>query len=124
MKRLYLYILLCLFSFFAACDDKVEVSSLSRIQLVSAESILRPNQTTFFYARGYDKDGNRLDKIDVEWTSSNPNIADISSSGEVIAMIEGATEISASSNGISASKEIAVSNTRRKILSEMFTSST
>ena len=39
-------------------------------------------------------------------------------------MIEGATEISASSNGISASKEIAVSNTRRKILSEMFTSST
>ena len=62
--------------------------------------------------------------IDVEWSSSDPNIADISSSGEVIAMIEGATEISASSNGISASKEIAVSNTRRKILSEMFTSST
>ena len=48
-----------------------------------------------------------LDKIDVEWSSSDPNIADISSSGEVIAMIEGATEISASSNGISASKEIA-----------------
>ena len=64
------------------------------------------------------------DRIDVEWSSSDPNIADISSSGEVIAMIEGATEISASSNGISASKEIAVSNTRRKILSEMFTSST
>ena len=75
MKSLHSYILLCLFSFFAACDDKVEVSSLSRIQLVSAESILRPNQTTFFYARGYDKDGNRLDKIDVELSSFLSNIS-------------------------------------------------
>ena len=60
MKRLIHTFYCNLFSFFAACDDEVEVSSLSRIQLVSAESILRPNQTTFFYARGYDKDGNRI----------------------------------------------------------------
>ena len=110
--------------FFWACNDEVQVSNLSTIQLVATEYILMPNQTTFFYARGFDRDGNRIDKIDVEWSSSNPTIASISNEGKVKALSHGIATISAVSNGISASKELAITSTRRKILSEMFTSST
>ena len=101
----------------------------SRYPIFQPSSLLQPNTflcpiKPLFYARGFDKDGNRIDKIDVEWSSSNPSIASISNEGEAKALSHGIATISAVSNGISASKELAVTSTRRKILSEMFTSST
>ncbi len=110
--------------FFWSCNDEVQLSNLSTIQIVATEYILMPSQTTFFYARGFDKDGNRIDKIDVKWSSSDPVIASINDEGEVKALSHGIAIISVTSNGISASKDLAVTSTRRKILSEMFTSST
>ena len=83
-----------------------------------------PGESTYFYARGFDKDGNRLDKLSVTWESSNEAIASINNEGKITAKSKGFTKISATSLEISASFDIIVSITKKRVLSEMFTSST
>ena len=83
-----------------------------------------PKQSTYLYARGYDKDGNRLDKISVSWSSSNGDIASIDQEGRIEAISKGIVKITASSSQISATYDIVVSINKKRVLSEMFTSST
>ena len=78
----------------------------------------------YFYARGFDKEGNRLDKLSVTWESSNEAVASINNEGKITAKSKGVTKISATSSEISASFDIIVSITKKRVLSEMFTSST
>ena len=117
------YIFLFCF-FFWTCEDKVSVSSLDSIQIISYNDVLMPGQSTYFYARGFDKDGNRLDKLSVTWESSNEAVASINNEGKITAKSKGVTKISATSSEISASFDIIVSITKKRVLSEMFTSST
>ena len=83
-----------------------------------------PKQTTYIYARGFDKDGNRIDKLPVEWSTSNPEVASIDNEGKVIAISKGISRITAKSSTISASSDIIISVNKKRVLSEMFTSST
>ena len=117
------YIVLFCF-FFWTCEDKVSVSNLDSIQIISTNDVLMPGQSTYFYARGFDKEGNRLDKLSVTWESSNEAIAFINNEGKITAKSKGVTKISATSSEISASFDIIVSITKKRVLSEMFTSST
>lgn len=124
MRKLIIHIAFLSFILLWTCEDKAKLSNLASIQIVANESILQPGQSTYFYARGFDKDNNRIDKINVEWSSSDESIITIDSGGKATAKSKGMAAIIALSSEISASKEIVISNTRRKILSEMFTSST
>ena len=117
------YIVLFCF-FFWTCEDTVSVSNLDSIQIISTNDVLMPGESTYFYARGFDKDGNRLDKLSVTWESSNEAIASINNEGKITAKSKGVTKISATSSEISASFDIIVSITKKRVLSEMFTSST
>ena len=110
MKKLYFKLIIVTCLLFWACEDKISVSNLHSIQIVSSNDILMPKQSTYLYARGYDKDGNRLDKISVLWSSSNGDIASIDQEGRIEA--------------ISATYDIVVSINKKRVLSEMFTSST
>ena len=122
-KTYYKYILLfCLL--FNACDDKVSVSKLDSIQIVSNLDVLMPMQSTYFYARGFDKDGNRLERLSVDWSSSNEGVASIDQEGKVMAKAKGVAKITATSSEISSTTEIIISTTKKRVLSEMFTSST
>ena len=124
MKKLYFKWIIVTCLLFWACEDKISVSNLNSIQIISSNDILMPKQSTYLYARGYDKDGNRLDKISVSWSSSNEDIASIDQEGKVEAISKGIAKITASSSQISATSDIVVSINKKRVLSEMFTSST
>ena len=124
MKKLYFKLIIVTCFLFWACEDKISVSNLYSIQIVSSNDILMPKQSTYLYARGYDKDGNRLDKISVSWSSSNGDIASIDQEGRIEAISKGIVKITASSSQISATYDIVVSINKKRVLSEMFTSST
>ena len=124
MKKLYFKLIIVTCFLFWACEDKISVSNLHSIQIVSSNDILMPKQSTYLYARGYDKDGNRLDKISVSWSSSNRDIASIDQEGRIEAISKGIVKITASSSQISATYDIVVSINKKRVLSEMFTSST
>ena len=124
MKKLYFKLIIVACLLFWACEDKTSVSNLHSIQIVSSNDILMPKQSTYLYARGYDKDGNRLDKISVSWSSSNGDIASIDQEGKVEAISKGIVKITVSSSQISATSDIVVSINKKRVLSEMFTSST
>ena len=117
------YLIIICFSFWT-CEDKITVSSLDSIQIIISQDVLMPKQTTYIYARGFDKDGNRLDRLPVEWSISNPEIASIDSEGKVVAISKGVARITAKSSTISASSDIIISVNKKRVLSEMFTSST
>ena len=117
------YLIIICFSFWT-CEDKKTVSSLDSIQIIISQDVLMPKQTTYIYARGFDKDGNRLDRLPVEWSTSNPEIASIDSEGKVVAISKGVARITAKSSTISASSDIIISVNKKRVLSEMFTSST
>ena len=117
------YLIIIGFSFWT-CEDKITVSSLDSIQIIISQDVLMPKQTTYIYARGFDKDGNRLDRLPVEWSTSNPEIASIDSEGKVVAISKGVARITAKSSTISASSDIIISVNKKRVLSEMFTSST
>jgi hypothetical protein len=83
-----------------------------------------PMQSTYFYARGFDKDGNRLERLSVDWSSSNEGVASIDQEGKVMAKSKGVAKITATSSEISSTTEIIISTIKKRVLSEMFTSST
>ena len=124
MKRFkYTHLILCSI-FLWTCEDKTTSSSLDSIQIVTSQDVLMPKQTTFLYARGFDKDGNRLNKLSINWMSLNESIATIDSEGKVLAISKGVATISATSSNISGMIEIIISENKKRVLSEMFTSST
>lgn len=124
MKR-FKYRHIILYSIFLwTCEDKAASSSLDSIQIVTSQDVLMPKQTTFLYARGFDKDGNRLNRLSINWMSLNESIATIDSEGKVLAISKGVATISATSSNISGMIEIIISENKKRVLSEMFTSST
>ena len=124
MKRFkYRHLILCSI-FLWTCEDKTTSSSLDSIQIVTSQDVLMPKQTTFLYARGFDKNGNRLNKLSINWMSLNESIATIDSEGKVLAISKGVATISATSSNISGMIEIIISENKKRVLSEMFTSST
>ena len=124
MKRFkYRHLILCSI-FLWTCEDKTASSSLDSIQIVTSQDVLMPKQTTFLYARGFDKNGSRLNKLSINWMSLNESIATIDSEGKVLAISKGVATISATSSNISGMIEIIISENKKRVLSEMFTSST
>ena len=124
MKRFkYTHLILCSI-FLWTCEDKTTSSSLDSIQIVTSQDVLMPKQTTFLYARGFDKNGNRLNRLSINWMSLNESIATIDSEGKVLAISKGIATISATSSNISGMIEIIISENKKRVLSEMFTSST
>ena len=124
MKKITTHLAL-LFSFFLwTCEDKVKISNLASIQIIGDDSLFKIGQSSYFYARGFDKNNNRIDKIDVAWSSSDESVITIDNEGKATAVSKGTADLIASSSDVTALKEIVVSTSRRKVLSEMFTSST
>jgi len=85
---------------------------------------MRPKETFQLRAKVYNKDKEKIDGATVEWTSENEAIAIIDENGILTAKANGTTYIIASVQNIQNSMEITISSIRKRILSEMFTSST
>lgn len=69
-------------------------------------------------------DNDKIDDIAIIWTSDNESVAIVNEKGVVTGKGQGTTYIIATAGNIQNSIEITVSAIRRRILSELFTSST
>ena len=69
-------------------------------------------------------DNDKIDDIGSIWTSDNESVAIVNEKGVVTGKGQGTTYIIATAGNVQNSIEITVSAIRRRILSELFTSST
>ena len=95
-----------------------------RDRITPVNSILKPNQTVQLYSLVIDNNNSEIDDPEVVWSSTNEFVAIVDQNGRVTTKSKGSTSIIATVENIQGMAKIYVSNIRRKILSEMFTSST
>lgn len=122
MHRIFLLIITTLL--FWSCEDKTKATQeLDAIVLSPVKSILQPGQTVQLSALVIDKSNSSMD-LPVTWSTTNDQIATISKEGMVTAVGQGEANIYATIDNVQGMAEILVSANRRRVLSEMFTSST
>ena len=63
MKKIITHLALLFLVFLWTCEDKVKISNLASIQIIGDDSLFKIGQSSYFYARGFDKNNNRIDKI-------------------------------------------------------------
>ena len=122
----YIYFLFVFSTLFFSCEDKNSAINQvpASIVITPANSILKANQTVQLYSLVIDKNNSEIDDPEVVWSSTNEFVAIVDQNGRVTTKSKGSTSIIATVENIQGMAEIYVSNIRRKILSEMFTSST
>ena len=123
MKRLVIIILLAFLISWSCEDKKSDKSVVSSIVITPNKIILKPGKTEQFYALVIDQNNMAMD-ADITWKSSNPSVATINNEGLVTAVVTGSTEIFATVDAVQGLAETLVSGIRRRVLSELITSST
>ena len=123
MKRLVIIILLAFLVSWSCEDEKSDKSVVSSIVITPNKIILKPGKTEQFYALVIDQNNMAMD-ADITWKSSNPSVATINNEGLVTAVTIGSTDIFATVDAVQGLSEALVSDIRRRVLSEMITSST
>ena len=123
MKRLVIIILLAFLVSWSCEDEKSDKSVVSSIVITPNKIILKPGKTEQFYALVIDQNNMAMD-ADITWKSSNPSVATINNEGFVTAVAIGSTDIFATVDAVQGLAEALVSDIRRRVLSEMITSST
>jgi hypothetical protein len=122
LNRIFLLIVTILL--FWSCEDKTNATpELDAIVISPVRSILQPGKTIQFSALVIDKSNSPMD-LPVIWSTTNDQIATISKEGMVTAVGQGEANIYATIDNVQGIAEILGSNSRRRVLSEMFTSST
>ena len=124
--KIYLYLPFLLSGLFFSCEDKgasyIEVPS--SIVITPVNSILKPNESIQLYSLVIDKSNSEINEPEVAWSSTNELVAIVNQKGLVTTKSKGSVTIIATVGTIQGMAEIVVSTTRRRVLSEMFTSST
>ena len=123
MKRLFIIILLAFLISWSCEDEKSNKSVVSSIVITPNKIILKPGKTEQFYALVIDQNNMAMD-ADITWKSSIPSVATINNEGLVTAVTTGSTEIFATVDAVQGLAETLVSGIRRRVLSELITSST
>ena len=123
MKRLLIIILLAFLIFWSCDDEKASELVVSSVVVTPNKIILKPGKTEQFYALVIDQN-NMAMQADITWKSSNPSVATINNEGFVTAVGIGSTDIFATVDAVQGLAEALVSGIRRRVLSEMITSST
>ena len=122
MKKIFLLIIITFL--FWSCEDKTKATpELDSIVISPVISILQPGQTIQLSALVIDKENSSMD-IPVVWSSTNDQVATITKEGVVTGVGRGEANIYATIDNVQGMSEVLVSDSRRRVLSEMFTSST
>lgn len=122
MKKIFLLIIITFL--FWSCEDKTKATpELDSIVISPVISILQPGQTIQLSALVTDKENSAMD-IPVVWSSTNDQVATITKEGVVTGVGRGEANIYATIDNVQGMSEVLVSDSRRRVLSEMFTSST
>jgi len=122
LKKIFLLIIITFL--FWSCEDKTKATpELDSIVISPVISILQPEQTIQLSALVIDKENSSMD-IPVVWSSTNDQVATITKEGVVTGVGRGEANIYATIDNVQGMSEVLVSDSRRRVLSEMFTSST
>ncbi len=124
MKKTFILLFIITFAFWA-CEKKNTLGSaeIDSIVLSPIRNILKPGQSVQLSALVIDKSNNSVD-VEVTWTTDNDAVATVTKEGLVTAVDQGEAKIFATVEDKQGVAEILVSINRRRILSELFTSST
>lgn len=103
----------------AACgSESVSAVEPSIVVISPGEETLYLAETREFSAEVQDADGNALPDREVEWTSSDPDVASVNGDGVVEAHAEGTAEIRASFEGLTGTAAVTVLDRPTIVLSE------
>ena len=107
-----------------ACEDKSQPApKLDSIVISPLKSILMLGQTVQFSALIIDKSNSPME-APVVWSTTNDQVAIITNVGLLTTVGIGEANVYATIDNVQGMAEILVSTNRRRVLSEMFTSST
>ncbi|MBC8345553.1 MAG: Ig-like domain-containing protein [Candidatus Marinimicrobia bacterium] len=123
MNKTLPYLFISLFILWS-CEDKRTVTQEPETIVISPLSqVLQAGQTVQLNALVIDKENMAMD-VPVTWSSTNEGVATITKEGLVTGIGQGVANIYATVENIQGMSEIIVTTKRRRVLSEMFTSST
>ena len=109
-----------------SCDDSsadVELIPES-INISPGATVIKPEQILQLRAQVLTADNITIEDVAIVWSSDNETIARVDQQGVLTGRSQGTTYILATIGTLQSSIEITVSAIRRRILSELFTSST
>ena len=112
--------------FIFSCEDNNSetVEIVSSIIVSPVNPLTEPNKTTQFYALVISSSNKELVDQPIVWKSSNEEVAIVDEKGMVTSINQGYSDITAELGGVKGSSQVVVSSIRKRVLSEMFTSST
>lgn len=109
-----------------SCDDTKSAAELvpESINITPGSIIIKPEQKQQLRAQILTIDKQTIDDMVITWSSDNESIAIVDQKGLLTGKSQGTTYILATIGNVQSSIEITVSAIQRRILSELFTSST
>jgi len=114
-----------LFFIFSCEDNSSQTDQIPDSIIVNPGNILlQPEQTIQLRTSIIDKENNIIENAIVMWTSENDAVAIVDENGIVTGKSKGSTYIMATVDNIQGIAEVTVSTIKKRVLSEMFTSST
>lgn len=99
---------LLLLAFFVGCNDSSGPVPVGSVEITPSDPSVEVGSTLHLEAAVLDASGDELTDRSVEWSSDEPEIADVDSDGLVTGVAEGNTVIRAESGGVEGTVEVAV----------------
>ena len=114
-----------MFFIFSCEDNSSQTDQIPDSIIVNPGNVLlQPEQTIQLRTSIIDKENNIIENAIVMWTSENDAVAIVDENGIVTGKSKGSTYIMATVDNIQGIAEVTVSTIKKRVLSEMFTSST
>ena len=109
-----------------SCDDTKSAAELvpESINITPGSIIIKPKEKQQLRAQILTIDKQTIDDMVITWSSDNESVAIVDQKGLLTGKSQGTTYILATIGNVQSSIEITVSAIQRRILSELFTSST
>ena len=109
-----------------SCDDTKSAAELvpESINITPGYIIIKPEEKQQLRAQILTIDKQTIDDMVITWSSDNESVAIVDQKGLLTGKSQGTTYILATIGNVQSSIEITVSAIQRRILSELFTSST
>lgn len=113
---------------FFSCEDQENGSNqIPDLVIISpgvGRFILKPGESIQLDALVIDNNNQEIVNPELVWSSSNSEVAIITEDGILNAIKEGLAAITVSHENIQSMREVAVTSSKKRVLSELFTSST
>jgi len=114
-----------LFFIFSCEDNGSQTDQIPDSIIVNPGNVvLQPEQTIQMRTSIIDKENKKIEDAIVVWTSENNTVAIVDENGIVTGKSKGSSYIIATVDNIQGIAEVTVSTIKKRVLSEMFTSST